>query len=750
MGALLPVGSWLLLRCPVQAATPSRLASRPISSQRGEGLASLRRHQLGGIGMRRKAVVGTLAGVLAISAGSMVGLSSGMAQPAAAGGPVDLATESDVRVFGVGPANYMDTAVNIGDANGDGLADFAFGANNFSTRDRMGAGAVYVVYGSNPQSAIDLSNLSGTGYTIYGPQMYSRIGSELAPVGDFNGDGFADFVISARQGDSSAYQGGVVYLILGGPRSTDVDLKSPGGAAISVGSRVYDDECSTIAGVGDFNGDSLSDLAVGCGGSSANDWRAAGRAYVIFGSRAPSNVDLSTSLPPTAGVQVSGDAPSARIGGAMSSAGDVNGDGLGDLLLGQPNFSTPTKLKVGAAYVVLGSRSPSSLTLPEGEWSISPSQAVRIIGAETQAGLGATLAGVGDTNGDSRADIAVSSGQNVIVLLGSREPRSMDLSRESLNVPTGVGWAIDGAGSGIGSERFVIASGQDFNSDGLSDVALAFYRAAYLGRTAAGAAWVVYGSRDLQLRTISGDGSVRVPASGRRGGVLFQGAAAWNQLSKANGIGDFNHDGVTDLAMGAPTTDEGRLSLENRGTVFIQFGFKPSAPGAPTGARAVSGPAKATVTWTAPAAGDVDMYRVTASPGGLTCETAALSCTVEGLTNGTSYTFTVVALNSSGPSQPSSPTNAVVPSGQSGPPGAVTLLRAKPLKGGALLSWASPADATGAVSYEYRVGKGSSKSTSGTSVRIQGLAKAKAVVVSVRAKNAAGAGPWSSVRVTPS
>ena len=99
----------------------------------------------------------------------------------------------------------------------------------------------------------------------------------------------------------------------------------------------------------------------------------------------------------------------------------------------------------------------------------------------------------------------------------------------------------------------------------------------------------------------------------------------------------------------------------------------PGGPTPPTGVAAVAGDSRATVTWVAPSnpASAVVGYRVTASPGGQTCTTSAVppstpatACTVTGLANGQSYTFTVVAVTTSGTSAPSSPSNAVTPSGQ--------------------------------------------------------------------------------------
>src|SRR4051812_9564061 len=88
------------------------------------------------------------------------------------------------------------------------------------------------------------------------------------------------------------------------------------------------------------------------------------------------------------------------------------------------------------------------------------------------------------------------------------------------------------------------------------------------------------------------------------------------------------------------------------------------APGPPSGVSASPGSSSATVAWGAPASNDgppPTNYVVTASPGGQSCQTPALSCVVGGLANGVGYTFTVVAMNGNGAGPPSAPSNAVTP-----------------------------------------------------------------------------------------
>ncbi len=177
----------------------------------------------------------------------------------------------------------------------------------------------------------------------------------------------------------------------------------------------------------------------------------------------------------------------------------------------------------------------------------------------------------------------------------------------------------------------------------------------------------------------------------------------------------------------------------------------------PTVARAVAATAadrQATVTWSPPAdsgGSPVTGYEVWSSPGKKSCATAtSFSCTVEGLTNGTSYTFTVTASNVAGTSLPSRPSAPVIPLAQIVKPGAVTRLNAVAGRGLIRVTWSRPSSGGGApsVSYQYKAGSQAWRATSSTSVSIPGK-KGVSLRVKVRAVNSAGPGPVRSVKAAP-
>jgi hypothetical protein len=174
-------------------------------------------------------------------------------------------------------------------------------------------------------------------------------------------------------------------------------------------------------------------------------------------------------------------------------------------------------------------------------------------------------------------------------------------------------------------------------------------------------------------------------------------------------------------------------------------------PDSPSGVTGTPGSNQVTLLWRAPISdggSPITGYTATATPSGQTCSTiGALSCTITGLTNGTSYTFTVTANNSAGLSRPSEPSAQVTPVGRPGP---VTNLKAAPAKGSLRVAWSPPNNMGGAttVTYQYKVGKQAWMSTSATSVTVRGK-KGVSISVSVRAGNQAGSGPAVSVSGSP-
>jgi len=170
------------------------------------------------------------------------------------------------------------------------------------------------------------------------------------------------------------------------PAAGVLDLsKLDGVNGFQINGEVADDQIAgSVSEIGDFNGDGLADFVIGADSSSPNG-ALSGGAYVIFGTSHgfPANFDL-TSLNGTNGFKILGEAAGDSAGISVSGAGDVNGDGLADLIIGAPGASLNGRIDAGAAYIVFGTASPAAaLTL-----SSFDGEGVKIEGNAAGTGFG--------------------------------------------------------------------------------------------------------------------------------------------------------------------------------------------------------------------------------------------------------------------------------------------------------------------------------------------------------------------------
>src|SRR6185436_154804 len=173
----------------------------------------------------------------------------------------------------------------------------------------INAGRSYVVFGHSGTSAVDLSSVAaGTGgFMINGQCALDRSGESVAGAGDVNGDGLADLIVGAHQGDPAiGSEAGRSYVVFGRSAGT-VDLSAvaagTGGFVIN-GAFPGDKSGVSVAGAGDVNGDGLADLVVGASSYYGND--AAGRSYVVFGRTGSGSVDLTAVSEGTGGFLING------------------------------------------------------------------------------------------------------------------------------------------------------------------------------------------------------------------------------------------------------------------------------------------------------------------------------------------------------------------------------------------------------------------------------------------------------------
>ncbi|MGQ0485482.1 MAG: hypothetical protein ACT4SY_09050 [Hyphomicrobiales bacterium] len=268
------------------------------------------------------------------------------------------------RLDGVAAEDVSGLSVaTAGDVNGDGFADVIIGAPRADPHD-LTSGSSYVVFGKAAgfAAAIDLSSLNGTnGFRLDGVATYDYSGFSVASAGDVNGDGFADVIIGAPVAPHS--NSGSSYVVFGKVSgfTSVIELSSLNGTnGYRVdGVHAYDRSGFSVASAGDVNGDGFADLIVGAQTADPHGTYS-GSSYVVFGKASgfAAAIELS-SLNGTNGFRLDGN-DNDRSGFSVASAGDVNGDGFADLIIGAPHGSPNLIVGwAGKSYAVFG-RPPNS------------------------------------------------------------------------------------------------------------------------------------------------------------------------------------------------------------------------------------------------------------------------------------------------------------------------------------------------------------------------------------------------------
>jgi hypothetical protein len=416
-------------------------------------------------------------------------------------------------------ANFGLPVATAGDVNGDGFSDVIVGAKVFDN-GQADEGRAFLYHGS--ASGLSLA----ANWTAEGDQASAFFGCSVATAGDVNGDGFSDVIVGANAYDNGEDGEGRAFVYLGSSAGLSTTA-----AWTAESDQAFANFGWSVATAGDVNDDGFSDVIVGAWDYD-NGEATEGRAFAYHGSAA----GLGLTPAWTAESNQAG----AFFGWSVATAGDVNGDGFSDVIVGAMGYDNG-QLDEGRAYVYHGSASGLAATTT---WTAESNQA--------SANFGWSVATAGDLRGNCFSSVIV--GAPLAENGQTDEGRAFVYHGSASGLSTSFAWVAEGnqAGAILGG---TVATAGDVNGDGFSDVIIGAERYDN-GQTNEGRAWVYLGTASGVPNFVDA-WTVESDQGGAQLGVSVATA------------GDVNGDGFSDVIVGAYAYDNGQV---DEGRAFVYHG----------------------------------------------------------------------------------------------------------------------------------------------------------------------------------
>ena len=432
------------------------------------------------------------------------------------------------------------SVASAGDFNGDGIDDMIVGAYQDEALCGTNCGNVFIFFGG----ITGTKRADADADVILRGQMNNDFfGFAVASAGDFNGDGKDDVIVGAYGDDNNGSVSGSAFIFFGGITGT---INADSGADVILNGQSTGDEFGiSVASAGDFNGDGKSDVIVGASEDDNNSETDSGSAFIFFGG-----VTGTRTADTHADVILNGQSSGDLFGYSVSSAGDFNGDGKDDVIVGARYDDNNSENSSGSAFIFFGGVTGTKRADAHAD--------VILNGQSAGDRFGRTVSSAGDFNGDGKDDVIVgapqddnnstnNSGSAFIFFGGITGTKRADADADVI---------LNGQSA---SDRFgrAVSSAGDFNGDGKDDVIVGARYDDNNSENSSGSAFIFFGGITGTKRA---DAEADVILDGQSTGDLFGHPVA---------SGDFNGDGVSDVIVGASEDDNN--SEADSGSAFIFF-----------------------------------------------------------------------------------------------------------------------------------------------------------------------------------